>query len=93
MSGCANIDSSGQRASIPASVKTSESNVARQGYFYVAAATSASRAARRWSARCTWKFGRRAKCVIHGNGHGIPSELNSLDVAVFVNKWLEEHVR
>jgi hypothetical protein len=35
MSGCANMDSSGQRASIPASVKTIESNVARQGYFYV----------------------------------------------------------
>ena len=36
---------------------------------------------------------RLEKVGFRGNGHGIPSELNSLDVAGFVNKWLEEHVR
>jgi pimeloyl-ACP methyl ester carboxylesterase len=36
---------------------------------------------------------RLEKVGFRGNGHGIPSELNSLDVAAFVNKWLEEHVR
>jgi pimeloyl-ACP methyl ester carboxylesterase len=30
---------------------------------------------------------------LRGNGHGIPSELNSLDVAALVDKWLQERVR
>ena len=28
-----------------------------------------------------------------GNGHGIPSERNSLEIAGFVNRWLQERVR
>ena len=36
---------------------------------------------------------RLEKVGFHGNGHVIPSELNSLEVAAFINKWLEEHVR
>ena len=35
VSGCANVDSGRRAASLPDSVKTVESSVARQGYFYV----------------------------------------------------------
>ena len=36
---------------------------------------------------------RLEKAGFRGNGHGIPSERNSLEVAAFVNKWLQANVR
>lgn len=36
---------------------------------------------------------RLEKVGLRGNGHGIPSELNSLEVAALVHKWLQEKAR
>lgn len=105
VAGCANVTSGGPAALLPDTV-TLQSGTPRtlpnlKGIPIVILTGEASYHAP--YDHCTAKYLTQAgvtnehvrleKAGFRGNGHGIPSERNSLEVAAFVNKWLQANVR